>query len=305
VRNLDSDDRNRKLQLSRGENQYSIVHKPLRPQGRGMNSKYFFPPNVSCLPQVIQLECNCINHNNIAKSVVLLFLCLYKFCLQASLHIVIQSISCPAMTLHPSANYCEINSVCPWIYKGRNGCLQQLTLGHMPSHFTTIFLEFPPPCPRYPSQELTWHPSKYVFLWTVKWEREGQKLTIDFVFHGYIGMKDTERADKFSKFNNTILLHIKQIKHLQKQKGSPMSQTKKSRQMTRDTHLKNITRVALQSILHSKGTASGTQLIQTSCRWWSSFWHQQKVTLTQVYTNIYWNDSAHPVCKQVLLLVFE
>jgi hypothetical protein len=148
VRNLDSDDRNRKLQLSRGENQYSIVHKPLRPQGRGMNSKYFFPPNVSCLPQVIQLECNCINHNNIAKSVVLLFLCLYKFCLQASLHIVIQSISCPAMTLHPSANYCEINSVCPWIYKGRNGCLQQLTLGHMPSHFTTIFLEFPPTLPK-------------------------------------------------------------------------------------------------------------------------------------------------------------
>jgi hypothetical protein len=97
-----------------------------------MNSKYFFPPNVSCLPQVIQFECNCINHNNIAKSVVLLFLCLYKFCLQA-------------MTLHPSANYCEINSVCSWVCKGRNRCLQQLTLGHMPSHFTTIFLEFPPP----------------------------------------------------------------------------------------------------------------------------------------------------------------
>jgi hypothetical protein len=80
-------------------------------------------------------------------------------------------------------------------------------------------------------------------------------------------MKDTERADKFSKFNNTVLLHIKQIKHLQKQKGSPMSRTKKSHQMTRDTHLKNITRVALQSILHSKGTAGGTQLIQTSYRW--------------------------------------
>jgi hypothetical protein len=63
--------------------------------------------------------------------------------------------------------------------------------------------------------------------------------------------------------------------------------------------------VALQSILHSKGTASGTQLIQTSYRWWSSLWHQQKFTLTQVFTNIYWNDSAHPVCKQVLLLVFE
>jgi hypothetical protein len=65
-------------------------------------------------------------------------------------------------------------------------------------------------------------------------EREGQKLTIDFVFHGYIGMKDTERADKFSKFNNTVLLNIKQIKNLQKQKGSPMSQTKKSHQMTRE-----------------------------------------------------------------------
>jgi len=187
-----------------------------------------------------------------------------------------------------------------WMLAAANFGTHAITLHN---HFSWV----PPPCPRYPSQELTWHPSKYVFLWTVNWEREreGQKLTIDFVFHGYIGMKDTERADKFSKFNNTVLLHIKQIKHLQKQKGSHMSQTKKSRQLTKDTHLKNITRVALQSILHSKGTASGTQLIQTSYRWWSSLWHQQKVTLTQVYTNIYWNNSAHPVCKQVLLLVFE
>jgi hypothetical protein len=40
-----------------------------------------------------------------------------------------------------------------------------------------------------------------------------QKLTIDFVIQRCIRMEDTERANKFSKFNNAILLYIKQIKH--------------------------------------------------------------------------------------------
>jgi len=47
-----------------------------------------------------------------------------------------------------------------------------------------------------------------------KAEREKrQKLTIDFVIERCIRMEDTERANKFSKFNNAILLYIKQIKH--------------------------------------------------------------------------------------------
>jgi hypothetical protein len=43
-----------------------------------------------------------------------------------------------------------------------------------------------------------------------------QKLTIDFVIQRCIRMEDSERANKFSKFNNAVLLYIKQIKHLQK-----------------------------------------------------------------------------------------
>ncbi len=43
-------------------------------------------------------------------------------------------------------------------------------------------------------------------------------LTINFFFHGRIGMEDTECMDKALEFNDTIFLFIKKIKNLEKHK---------------------------------------------------------------------------------------
>ena len=50
---------------------------------------------------------------------------------------------------------------------------------------------------------------KTKFSWT---------LTINFFFHGSIGMEDIECMDKFLKFNNAIFLFIEKIKNLGKEK---------------------------------------------------------------------------------------
>ncbi len=186
-----------------------------------------------------------------------------------------------------------------------------LAAANFGTHAITLHnhLSWVPPPPRYPSQELTWHPSKYVFLWTVKWERERERekdksWQLILSSMGILGWKTLRERTNSPNSITPSCLTSNRSNTCRSRRAAPCHR-QKNHIKWQENHLKNITRVALQSILHSKGTAGGTQLIQTSYRWWSCLWHQQKVTLTQVYTNIYWNDSAHPVCKQVLLLVFE
>ena len=62
-------------------------------------------------------------------------------------------------------------------------------------------------------EDRSWTAFYYMKQKIVSWT-----LTINFFFHGSIGMEDTECMDKALEFNDTILLFIKKIKNLEKHK---------------------------------------------------------------------------------------